>query len=346
MKKAWLALALALLLVVLSERHMLDALGSAAKETLGSLSDGEKQEEQQAVAFTQQPVSHARTDTLDVTLYYRFGETNVLGAERVTLDLRREETIAMRIVELLVQGPDISRERLSGVFPQGTQVISVTGEDRTAFVTLSREFLGRPDGAPADWEDLAAWQEEAALRRRLAVQSIVLSLTEDGRFQRVQLYVADNDDEIPQRISMAWLDPSVTDPSLVLAASPRDEKAMLTPNKAMTMILEAWKKRDFASLYPLMASSDGEELPTQSAFEAEMKEIGVSLLTYSVTPGTVSYDGQIATLVLDAQLRSQEGGDAQIERESVPLVRWKDNWAIISSVMGNFREGGSLLISR
>ena len=122
-----------------------------------------------------------------------------------------------------------------------------------AIYRVNATSINIPTGAPADWEDLSVWQEEAALRRRLAVQSIVLSLTEDGRYQRVQLYVADNDDDIPRRIAMAWLDPSATDPSLVLAASPRDEKVMLTPGRALDMILDAWQKRDFAALYPLTA---------------------------------------------------------------------------------------------
>jgi len=326
MKKAAMAAILALLLIVLSEPHVRGMLHEAARGLL----DGREAAQTAApeISFSAQLGSREKTDTLGVTLYYRFEDTNVLGAQRVVLDLRREETVAMRIVQHLVEGPDIAHGRLNGVFPQGTKVISVTGEDRTAFVTLSNDFLSGPDGAPADWEDLAVWQDEAALRRRLAVQSIVLSLTEDGRYQRVQLYVADNDDDIPRRIAMAWLDPSVTDPSLVLAASPRDERVMLTPNRALEMILGAWQSRDFAALYPLTAPQEGKEMPTLSVFEAEMKEMDVSLLSYEFSQGTVSYDGQMATLVLDAQIRSTQGGDAQIIRESVPLVRWADNWAI------------------
>lgn len=326
MKKVMIAVIAALLLIVLFEPHVqrsiVEMVGGAIKV------EGESHPNAEKATFSEQLGSTEKTDTLDVTLYYRFEDTSVLGAQRVQLDLRREETIATRIVEHLVEGPDIAHSRLSGVFPQGTEVISVTGEERTAFVTLSEVFLGRPDGAPADWEDLAAWQEEAALRRRLAVQSIVLALTEDGRYQRVQLYVADNDDDIPRRIAMAWLDPSVTDPALVLAASPRDELAILTPNKAMRMILEAWKHKDIETLYALTAPSKDEEMPTLSEFEAEINETDVSLLTYETSQGTVSYDGQIATLVLDAHIRSNDGGDAQIIRESVPLVRWQDNWAI------------------
>lgn len=325
-RKAIIAMMLALLLIALCEPHVRQALMQAV--TRETESENELPIQAAQTSFSEQMGNTEKTDKLAVTLYYRYEDTSVLGAQRVELDLRREETIAMRIVEHLVEGPDIAHGRLNGVFPRGTQVISVTGEERTAFVTLSEAFLGKPDGAPADWEDLSFWQEEAALRRRLAVQSIVLSLTEDGRYQRVQLYVADNDDDIPQRIAMAWLDPSVTDPALVLAASPRDERAMLTPSRALEMILSAWQKRDYEALYSMTVQDSDSKMPTLSVFEAEMKEIDVSLLEYEASQGTVSYDGQIATLVLDAQIRSSEGGDAQIIRESVPLRRWQDNWAI------------------
>ena len=152
------------------------------------------------VTFESQLGVKQESNLIDVTLYVRYGDTNLLGAVGAQLDMRREETVAQSIVEALLVGPDAAHDRLSGGFPQGTEVISVQSEGDTAYVTLNRAFLGIPNGAPADWEDLDAWQTEATLRRRLAYESIVLALTEDGRFQRVQLYVAGGDDELPQRI--------------------------------------------------------------------------------------------------------------------------------------------------
>ena len=326
MKKAIVCLLLLVVLVVALEKHVRTwivdtAQGLMARHTYSA-------PEQSAPTFSQQMGVSQRSDLLDVTLYFRFADTAVLGAQRAQIDIRREETIATSIVKHLIEGPDIAHERLSGVFAQGTELISVSGEGATAFVTLSSGFLGRPDGAPADWEDLSDWQEEAALRRRLAVQSLALALTEDGRYQRVQLYIADNDDEIPQRIAMAWLDTGERDPKLVLAACPRDEQAMLTPACALEMIMDAWQAQDWAAMYPLMADVQDDPLPTLSVFEAEMAAMEVSLMAYSLSPGTVSLDGQTATLVLDAQIRSREGGDAQIVRESVPLERVQDNWAL------------------
>ncbi|MDO5299201.1 MAG: GerMN domain-containing protein [Clostridia bacterium] len=331
MKKAIVCVVLTLVFCVVSQRQvrqsLLEALSAAFPQR-----ETESEEAVETPNFTEQLGSREASDMLDVTLYFRFGQTSVLGAQQIQLDIRREETIAMRIVQQLVEGPGVSRERLSGVFPQGTQVLSVSGDGTTAFVTLSMAFLGKPDGAPSDWEDLTEWQEEAALRRRLAVQSVVLALTEEGRYQRVQLYVAQSDDDIPQRIPMALLDTEVTDASIVLAAGSRDEQALLTPQRAMRMIMDAWQEHDWETLYTLMAPAQEEPLPTFSVFEAQMKDRDVTLLDYEVSVGTVSIDGSSATLVLDAGIRS-DGGDVRLVREVVPLTRWADNWAMTTETL-------------
>ena len=326
MKKAVLCLLLALVLVCAAEPHVRGHIRQAVLSLTADMADGEAQT--QAPSFYEQLGSHEQTDLLAVTLYFRFADSHLLGAERVQLDIRREETIATSMVQRLIDGPSVSHSRLSGVFPRGTQVISVRGDGTTVFVTLSQEFLGRPDGAPADWEDLPQWQEEAALRRRLAAHSLALTLTEGGRYQRVQLFVAATDDDIPERVPMAYFDTSVTDPTLVLAATARDESAALTPGRAMEMIMDCWLRQDWGALYNLIAPQEDGTLPTQSVFESDMRALDISLLSYVATGGVVSFDGQTATAVLDAAIRSREGGDAQITRESVLLVREQDNWAI------------------
>ena len=328
MKKAVVCLLLALTLSVLCQRQVIDALMTAARGVISQYMPAQEQPAPDAPTYAQQLGDSAAHDTLPATLYYRFAGTRLLGAEQILLDIRREETVARSIVDALIEGPSASHARLTGLFPQGTRVISVTGEGSTAVVTLIRGFLGRPDGAPADWEDIEYWQEEATLRRYLAMQSIVLSLTEEGRYQRVQLYVADNDDEIPERLELYWFDRTQEDLSVVLGACARDAQAMLTPERTLDMALAAWQERDWETLYLFLAAQEDEQLPSYSVFEAEMKERDISLLEYAISGGTVGMDGQSATLVLDAALRSVDGGDAQIVRESVLLTRVTDNWTI------------------
>lgn len=324
-KKTIFCLLLTLAFVVLFQRQVLQEIAQAARSLLPQTQEtaADLQEE----TFSEQIGERAASDLLDVTLYFRCKGTDLLSAQLAQLDIRREETVADSIVRRLLDGPKSASGMLEGLFPQGTRLVSVTAEGATVFVTLNRGFLGRPDGAPADWEDLTVWQEEAAVRRMLAVQSLVLSLTEDGRYQRVQLYIADNDNDVPQRIPLMYFGMDDGASGVVLGACARDESFLLTPQKVLTRVLDCWQKRDYPALYAMLVSGR-EALPSLAAFEARMRELDVSLLSYETTTGSVSFDGTRATLVLSAKTRSPLGGDALLQRESVPLHREADNWVM------------------
>ena len=265
---------------------------------------------------------------LDVALYFRYAETGALGLERASIDLGREETVATLIVEQLIQGPEASHSRLAGLFPRGTRLISVQGDGRIVYVTLNDAFLGRPDGAPSDWEAREDWRREAALRRTLAFQSIVLALTEGARFQRVQLYIAEDDDAIPQRVAMTWFNPDEQDLDLRLAACGRDESLLLTPRASLRAVMEGWRNRDWDSVWPFLMQSSQDAPASAGAFRSGMESRDVRLLTYEISDGSVSRDGETATLVMNAKTRSADGGDAEIVRETVALRREEDNWVI------------------
>ena len=326
MKKAIICAAAALVLVFFAQ-----PLFEACQTLIDERKTADSPAVTQSPTFEEQLGARQESSLLDVTLYFRFGETNLLGACSAQLDMRREETVASSIVQSLLDGPDAAHDRLTALFPQGTKLIGVTSEGATAFVTLSEAFLGIPDGAPSDWEDSTAWQKEATLRRRMAFESIVLALTEEGRYQRVQLYVARSDDDIPQRIPLYWFDQSAADINVMLAPCARDENAMLTPQRALEQILADWQRQDWGALYAFLLRE--EEMPTLNQFEDDMRQRDITLLSYELTSGTVSLNGETATVVLNAQIDAKDGGDAQLTRESVLLVRQDDNWCIRLSTL-------------
>lgn len=326
MKKAIICSAAALALVFFAQ-----PLFEVGQTLVNKEKPAESPAAAQSPTFEEQLGVKRESSLLDVTLYFRFEETNLLGACSARLDMRREETVAASIVQSLLDGPDAAHDRLTALFPHGTTLIGVASEGATAFVTLSEAFLGIPDGAPSDWEDSAAWQKEATLRRRMAFESIVLALTEEGRYQRVQLYVAGSDDDIPQRIPLYWFDQSATDINVMLAPCARNENAMLTPQRTLEQIFEDWQKQDWGALYTFLLRE--EEMPTLSEFEEEMRRRDVALLSYELTSGTVSLNGETATVVLNAQIDAKDGGEAKLTRESVLLVRQDDNWCISRSTL-------------
>ena len=265
---------------------------------------------------------------LETALYFRYADTGFLGLERAYIDLGREETVATLIVERLIEGPEASHNRLSGLFPRGTRLISAQGDGRIVYVTLNGAFLGRPDGAPSDWETREDWIKEAALRRTLAFQSIVLSLTEGARFQRVQLYIAEDDDAIPQHVAMTWFNPDERDLDLRLAACGRDEDLLLTPRASLRAVLEGWRMRDWDAVWPFLLQGAEDAPASAGAFRREMESRDTRLLAYEISDGNVSRDGETATLVLNAKTRGAAGDDAEIVRETVFLRREDDNWVI------------------
>jgi len=272
------------------------------------------------------------SDQREAVLYFQFGETDYLGAARTQIDLRQEETVATTIVRRLIEGPGIRYDRLHGLFPEGTQLISAVSDGTTVFVTLNRAFLDRPDGAPLSWEDSEIWQAEAARRRTMAMQSIVLSLTENAETQRVQLYVADADDEIGQRLQMAWFDPSVTDPQVYLGACGRDERICLSVHNTMQAVLKAWKQHDWSTLALFLNRRSGGVLDAEAVGE-KMETLGIELLDYTLSEGVVSLDGSRATIVLSGTIQSSAGEVLDFARESCLLIREDDNWTIESTTL-------------
>ena len=74
-------------------------------------------------------------------------------------------------------------------------------------------------------------------------------------------------------------------------------------------------------------------MPTLNQFEDDMRQRDITLLSYELTSGTVGLNGETATVVLNAQIDAKDGGDAQLTRESVLLVRQDDNWCIRLSTL-------------
>ena len=140
--------------------------------------------------------------------------------------------------------------------------------------------------------------------------------------------VADAPDGVAQRIPLAYFDLSITDMSVVLAASSRDEAAILTPQRAIQMIFDGWQHRDWEHVYALLCEDEAGQLPTLSVFEAQMRAEDATLLTAEASFGSVDASGNAATLMVDGAVRLKDGSNYRLIRQSVPMVREGDNWAM------------------
>ena len=109
----------------------------------------------------------------------------MLAAERRTVSRLPNEPYETALLRLLLEGPSLNAPALRGLFPAGTRVISTSRQGEMLFVTLSYQLMNGYSDEPSNWRSDTAWAQEVPLRRRLAMQAIAATVTENTTAQQV-----------------------------------------------------------------------------------------------------------------------------------------------------------------
>lgn len=280
---------------------------------------------------------------VEVTLYHRYLDTAYLGQEEYLLSVPMDSTVEKAIVSALLDGPDGRHTSLSSVFPEGTRVIAATKNGDTVTVTLNRAFLTVPEEATAVWQQDEYWAREVPLRRRMALEALVLSLTEDARCQQVQLLVeAQEEGAAPERLARAFFYPEEGNAGIALEAIARDVEALLTPRVTVQLALEAWLQKDFERLYNFLNATigDGKEpMPSVAEFAETLSLEGYTLLDFQAQEGSISPDNARATVTADITYAGANGAPTKREGVSFALRRIGGDWKISYTGMWAIVQG-------
>ena len=264
--------------------------------------------------------------THTATLWFRFGEEPFLASEARVIHASPQESYALSLMRALLEGPGIAAAELNGLFPQGTQVLSVTQSGRMMYVTLSRHIMNGYADEPSNWRDQPEWAAEVPLRRKLAMQSISATLTENCSVDTVVILVdqgREATDSLRLRQSYYTLDgdAALADPLK------RDEALLLTPMRTAEIILQCWQERDFTRLYRYVARTDpatAQPRPEVTAFMDAMS--GLPHLLWAVAEGgSISADGQAAVFTVGGAWLDQ-GAEQPFDGMVLRLNREKGLW--------------------
>lgn len=262
------------------------------------------------------------------TLWFRCGTEPFLAPESRAISHSRTESHALALLRALVAGPSTGSTELTGLFPQGTQVISCTQSGRVMFVTLSRHIMNGYADEPLDWRLQSAWAAEVPLRRQLAMQSIAATLTENCDVDSVVILVEQKStatDSLRLRQSYFTLDGDTT----LAAPLTRDESLLLTPVRTAEVILQAWQDKDYSHLYRFITRTDpatGTPRPEEDAFLQQMRALPV-LMQFTIRGGSLSADGQQAVFTVSGTFI--DGGEARsFSGMTLRLIREKGVWRI------------------
>ena len=264
-------------------------------------------------------------------LWFRYGTEPMLAPELRTLPLTASENAALAILRALVHGPGAASYGLEPLFPPGTQVISATQSGRVMFVTLSRQIMNSYADEPAAWRNQPIWAAEVPLRRILAMQSIVATVTENFPVDEVVILVnqpASDSLRLRQAYYTLDGDMSLADPLI------RNESLLLTAPRTAEVILECIMARNWQRLYLYIARQDaftGAARPEETAFIQALEPLP-HLLSAEIQGASV-INGHAVVTVSGAYL--QDGAAIPFAGHTLHLTQHKGLWQLgISQLTG------------
>ncbi len=282
-----------------------------------------------------EPIADAAlTAQQGATLWFRLVGEPLLAPAHHTLATSPTEPYEQTLLTALIKGPDGSRAELAGLFPSGTRCLNTHRQGRQLFVTLSRQIMN-------DYPDerrISA--DEARLRRRLAMQSIAATVTENCDVDEIIILVEQGTQVTDSlRLRRSYYRAG-GDGNALAAPLLREESLLLTHGTAMNAILQAWSERDFARLYRYTSRHDpltGQARPEESTFARLMERLP-HLARYEALGGSISTDGQWATFSVDATVLidgrevSLRGLTFRLHREHglwrIALPQLTDRWEV------------------
>lgn len=267
------------------------------------------------------------------TLYFRYMEEPFLAQETRLIAFSPSRPYELSLLTELLSGPGSHSSDLTSLFPAGTRVLSTVTQGRTLFVTLSQELLS----GYAD--DRTATLEEQQLRRRLCMQSIVATITENCDIDRVQILMEQDGGatgSLRLQESYYLVDAQATAPAEPLI---RQDELLLSPQRTAQLISQLWCQRDWQRLYQYIARRDpstGAERVSYRDFVTAMENLPV-LSSCSVTGGTITQDGSCATFTISGAVL-ESGRETLRTGCSLRLCRENSLWRVTLAQLTGWLE--------
>lgn len=254
---------------------------------------------------------------VDFYLYYQVRDLVYMAPEVRSLDHVDSDEYLPTLIRELLKGPQDSE--LRAFFPEDTTLVEVSQTRDYAYVTLSREFLNAPPEAPLNWQDDPDWKAYVQQKRRLALFSLVNTVTQLSDVSRVQV-LAIGENGQPLRLTEDHVGFEGENPMQPLEPLTREDSLIFTPVHAAETLLEAFSRKNWEAASQWIASYDPlyGAAPSQEEILHELRQHNPSLLSYGIL-STQNLSGDLA--VLSVRLEQSEDSGVSTVYESQPL-RW------------------------
>lgn len=260
----------------------------------------------------QQPISSM--------VYFSLLEQYYLVGQQHKISVPETKRIEEVILQELISGPNVTN--LKSIINPNTRIVSVSDNKGLLFVTLSSHFLEPHSGIPPNWKEDETWYPVVMKERQLALYSIVNTLTQMGKYSKVQLYIdydGSGQGQRPTRAEMGFEDEASDQ---LLEPIGRNPDVIYGPKTAAQLFLDSFKEKNWekASLYVNDENVEGNNLPSQFSL------LDLTLIEYEITSRTISYNGKSAIVTIDYNIRAKDGVEYNNTNVSLLVKRVDDIW--------------------
>ena len=251
----------------------------------------------------------------DVVLYFRYLDYSMLAGESRTLTVRKDESSEAALVRALLAGPSAGEMNLRRALGEDVGLKEVTASGDMLFITLTNSLLR--DGIPDGWRSDEFWAEgspcppPAGHGQHCGHGDGESALHPGADFDR-------RGESAAIRLDRSYYLTGEQGPADPLS---RDESLLLSPYNTAALLMEAWRSRDFDTIYDFTVAED---LPVPEQFRAEI-DAAPSLSDYTLTAGMVN--GERAALNVDASLLT-DGASTALEAWPLTLEKQGGVWKI------------------
>ena len=269
----------------------------------------------------------ANKDTVSVNLYFGSGDDYALIGETRVIDAPVNERLEMAVVSELIKGPSSSKGEFSQLINPKTEVIDISDNGETLFVTLSKEFLTPVDTGGNEDTTTDKYIKETKQKMRLAVYSIVDTLIELSGYPRVQILIDEDGSGNGSRVSKSKVG---FDGEGSLEPLERNGDIILTPKNTVKMLLDVMESKDWSRVYNLISSNDtyDTQKPSETDFEATIASLNLMVEDYEILDEVVFQTDVGAVVLVNYDIKTKDEDTQSRTNIPVMLVRENDIWKI------------------
>lgn len=273
------------------------------------------------------------------TLWFRFRDEAYLAPASRVVTASPTVSYEHALLDALLAGPGSAASELQGLFPPGTRVLSTHREGRRLFVTLSKEIMHRFADETDAWQSDPVRLGEIRVRRALAMEAIVATVTENCEIDSVVILVEQTATALDSlRLRQGYYRLGTGDDMALADELTRDDAWLLTPARTAEIILQCWQDRDFARLYRYTARTEAVSAHPleEAAFQEEMTDMP-HLLTAELSHASVNAAGDRAVFALDVTLL-EHGQPVERNGAVLQLIRQGGVWRIPAEQLTRWKE--------